>query len=382
MSARKPTPGIDTRHRKGCPGPRTDGRCCNPAYRAEVFDRRTGRRIRKTFETRSAAKLWRQDALVAVREGRLAEARPATSMREACDAWIADARRGIVRTRGGDPLKPGTIRAYDQALRLRVYPTLADAPFYRLRRVHLQDLVDLLVANGVAPATINTTVGALGSIYGRAVHRDELDVSPTVGVKVPAPRNGRERFATPGEAARLLAAVPAGDRPIWATAMYAGLRRGEVMALRWSDLDLDAGTIHVQRSWDIEHGPAPTKNRNRRHVPIIALLREHLAAARLAQTPGVDLCFGDDGRPFRADHLQQRADAAWVDAGLERLTMHDCRHTFASLAIAAGVNGKALSAYMGHSSIAITLDRYGHLMPGSEAEAATLLDAYLAADHG
>jgi integrase len=62
---------------------------------------------------------------------------------------------------------------------------------------------------------------------------------------------------------------------------------------------------------------------------------------------------------------------------LERITLHSCRHTFASFAIAAGVNAKALSTYMGHSSVSITLDRYGHLMPGNEAEAAILLDAYL-----
>ena len=77
--------------------------------------------------------------------------------------------------------------------------------------------------------------------------------------------------------------------------------------------------------------------------------------------------------------LQQRADDAWKTAGLERLTLHDCRHTFASFAIAAGVNAKSLPTYMGHSSVSITLDRYGHMMPGNEAEAATLLDAYLEA---
>ncbi len=370
--------GIEVRHRKTCPAARGDGKCCKPTYQAHVFDARTGRRIRKTFPTKTAARLWRQDAIVALREGKLAEARPSTTIREACDAWIADARAGIVRTRGGDPFKPGTTRAYSQALRLRVYPTLADAPFYRLRRVHLQDLVDHHVAAGVAPATINTTIGALGAIYSRAVHRNELEVSPTTGVKVPAARNGRERFATPEEATRLLAAVPARDRAIWAIAMYAGLRRGEAMALRWTDVDLDAGTIHVKRSWDLEHGPAETKNRNHRKVPIAAVLREHLAAERLRQPPGLDLCFGlDVDRPFRPDRLQERADEAWAGLGLQRLTLHDCRHTFASLMIAAGVNAKALSIYMGHSSVVITLDRYGHLMPGNEAEAADLLDTYL-----
>ena len=82
-------------------------------------------------------------------------------------------------------------------------------------------------------------------------------------------------------AALLLAAVPERDRAVWAVAMYAGLRRGEAMALRWSDVDLKEGTIHVQRSWDPENGPSDTKNRNRRKVPIVSLLREHLAAERL-----------------------------------------------------------------------------------------------------
>jgi integrase len=71
--------------------------------------------------------------------------------------------------------------------------------------------------------------------------------------------------------------------------------------------------------------------------------------------------------------------APWRSAGLNRITLHECRHTFASLMVAAGVNAKALSTFMGHANISITLDRYGHLMPGSEAEAAELLDAYLAA---
>ena len=90
-----------------------------------------------------------------------------------------------------------------------------------------------------------------------------------------------------------------------------------------------------------------------------------------------ELIFG----PFHATALYRRADAAWEGAGLaERLRLHQARHTDASFMIAAGVNAKALCSYMGHSSIKVTFDLYGHLMPGSEAEAAELLDAYLAAD--
>jgi integrase len=74
-----------------------------------------------------------------------------------------------------------------------------------------------------------------------------------------------------------------------------------------------------------------------------------------------------------------RADRAWKAAKLDRVTLHECRHTYASLMIAAGVNAKTLSTYMGHATITLTMDRYGHLFPGNESQAAGLLDAYLKA---
>jgi len=92
MDARKATPGIDVRHRKTCPAPRADGRCCKPGYRAEVYDRRAQKRIRRTFPTLAAAKRWRQDALVDVRNGGLRVQRTAT-VREVAEAWLTDARR-------------------------------------------------------------------------------------------------------------------------------------------------------------------------------------------------------------------------------------------------------------------------------------------------
>ena len=97
---------------------------------------------------------------------------------------------------------------------------------------------------------------------------------------------------------------------------------------------------------------------------------------------------GDRDATWRnASGLGGRAQTAWKHANAKRaeqeldpldpITLHECRHTYASLMIAAGVNAKALGSFMGHSSITITLDRYGHLMPGAEDEAAALLDAYL-----
>jgi integrase len=114
-------------------------------------------------------------------------------------------------------------------------------------------------------------------------------------------------------------------------------------------------------------------------VPIASVLHHHLAAQRLL-TGGQGLVFRHpDGGPLKPDRLVERARRAWAKAGLSPILLHECRHSFASLMIAAGVNPKALSTYLGHASISITLDRYGHLMPGAEAEAAVRLDSYLEA---
>lgn len=156
------------------------------------------------------------------------------------------------------------------------------------------------------------------------------------------------------------------------------------MALRANRIDLDANVVRVERGWDAKAGEVATKNAKPRTVPIAAPLRE-LLLCHLMRTGRRDggLVFGATAtEPFEAKRLRDRADAAWTDAKLRRITLHECRHTFASYLIAAGVNAKAVSVYMGHASVAFTLDRYGHLFPGAENEAAGLLDTYLDAAGG
>jgi hypothetical protein len=91
---------------------------------------------------------------------------------------------------------------------------------------------------------------------------------------------------------------------------------------------------------------------------------------------------GQLGEPNWIARTNVRAARIWAAADLPSITLHEARHTYASLMIAAGVNAKALSTFMGHAAIAVTLDLYGHLFPGSEDEAATLLDSYLAREIG
>ena len=118
----------------------------------------------------------------------------------------------------------------------------------------------------------------------------------------------------------------------------------------------------------------------KRIVPIPRVLRAELLRHRMRAGRRGGLVFGRTStQPFAPSTVQKQAERAWTAAGLAPIHLHECRHSYASLMIAAGVNAKALSTYMGHASISITQDRYGHLMPGNEAEAADLLDAYLEA---
>ncbi len=113
-------------------------------------------------------------------------------------------------------------------------------------------------------------------------------------------------------------------------------------------------------------------------MPIVAALRSHLAAHTLRSSSRGGLVFGRTvAEPFNPSSLNARALKAWKVFELEPIGLHELRHTCASIFIAAGVNAKALSTYLGHSSIQITIDRYGHLMPGNEDEAVSLVDAYL-----
>jgi integrase len=96
-----------------------------------------------------------------------------------------------------------------------------------------------------APSTVEMALVPLRAIYRRAANRGEVALNPCDGLDLPAIRTGRDRIADPREAAALLAALPEIDRPLWATAMYAGLRRGEILGLRWQDVDLKANVLHV-----------------------------------------------------------------------------------------------------------------------------------------
>jgi integrase len=128
--------------------------------------------------------------------------------------------------------------------------------------------------------------------------------------------------------------------------------------------------IHVRRGWDANEGEiAPKTSDARSRVPVAAVLRDPLVEHRhrVGDTEAGWVVSGrGPRRPFDPTGVTARARRAWDEAALDRITLHECRHRFASLMIAAGVNAKALQTYMGHANIEITYGRYGHLMPGNE----------------
>jgi integrase len=287
---------------------------------------------------------------------------------------------GTFRTRGRRPFKPTTRRAAEQTYRLRVANRFGRVRLDRIDHLDLQEFVDELDAGGTNPSTIEGTVLPLRLVYRWARGRGIVAVDPTDGLELPE-KSARQRTPpSPADAARLVVAVPDDDRPVWAAAMLSGLRRGELLALEWSNVDLKAGVLRVERSYDPTSRSfgRPKSKHGVRSIPITAALAPHLREHALRSGRRHGLVFGATAtRPLDSRRLQERADATWTAAGLHRVTLHACRHLYASMSIAAGVNAHALCRYMGHSSIAVTFDLYGHLFPGNESEAADLLDAYL-----
>ena len=189
----------------------------------------------------------------------------------------------MVRSRRhpGARYKPATLRGYTVGLNKRVLPALGDRRLSDVLRRDVQDLADRMTAEGLSASTVQNTLDPLRVIYRRAIRREEVTIDPTEGLELRRPDGRRERIADPAEAGELIAALPEGERALWACAFYAGLRRGELRALRWEDVDLPGRVIHVCRGWDAIEGEQDTKSAaGNRRVPILDPLAAELIAHR------------------------------------------------------------------------------------------------------
>ncbi len=382
------TTGIRTRHSRGCKT-RQGGRCnCSPTFEAFVYSKRDGKKIRRSFPTHAAAVGWRTDARKDVRDKRLRAPTSRTLSQEVAE-WLEGARAGRILNKRERPYKPGVVRNYELALRLRVLAELGDR---RLDDIDLGDLLALkeqLLGEGHSGSTIRNSFVPLQAIYRRARRNGTAAINPTIDLGLPT-AGTRERVATPGEAAELIEALPELERALWATAFYAGLRRGEMRGLRSRDVDLEAAVASVERGWDEKEGPiAPKSVAGTRRVFLLDALRPHLAPLLDRDGDPDDLLFGYGGAaPFDPRAVARKAQRAWAAANKERaeadlsplpaFTFHEARHSFSTWLDHAGVSPDRADRYMGHSTSSTVPGRYRHLLPGQMAKDAELLDEYLA----
>jgi integrase len=390
---RLPT-GLSEMHSRRCR--RNEGGSCNctPAIRAFVYNRRTHNQVRQTFSGKgalAAAKAWRADATSQMYRGKRIGP-SAMTLDQAAEAWLAGAEADppTVLTRGGKPYKPSVLREYRRTLKTYVLDDLGAQRLSDIRRGDLQALIDRLIGEGLSGGTVRNVIMPIRVLYRHALERDDVAVNPTANLRLPNGHTPRDRAASATEAAALLAALPADVRPIYAVAFYAGLRRGELRGLRWDDVDLATGIIHVRRGWDDVAGEiAPKSATGTRTIPITTLLREQLVELKAASR-GIanDFVFASKHRlPFTPSNIRKHAAEAWAAENLRRaqknlpplvpIALHEARHTFVSLMHEAGFSLEEIAPYAGHSSTYMT-DRYKHLIVGHEARAAARFDAYLA----
>ena len=266
-----------------------------------------------------------------------------------------------------------------------VLPHLGDLPLASIRPTHLRQLVAKRTAEGKAPATVRKAYQRATLVLKQAVLDDKIARTPARGVKLPSLRESQSeiRVLSHDEVAQLHEAIHPRYRVAVSLGAYAGLRAGEVFGLQVSNLDLLRRRLAVETTLtnlngSVSLGPPKTKA-SRRSISISQSLVDELAA-RLAEfgTGPEDVVLSSPrGSWVRASSWRQRFwNPAVEAAGLQRpLRFHDLRHTHASWLIAKGAHAKAIQERLGHSSITVTMDTYGHLMPEIDQGLADMLDA-------
>lgn len=343
-------------------------------FRGRVWDPRARRWARGPWGTRARAVAWRDRTRVQLAAGTAS----ASSLRldHAVELFLDGLDEGTVRNRSGRPYKPSTVRGYRRDLRAAVRDFHA-AKLDELTAPDLQGMVARMTLAGAEASSARNAITAVRALYRWAVPHGWARRNPTRDVLLPAPDSRPRRVPTLAQAMGLVGAAPDQDRPPVALAAYAGLRLGEILALDASSVDVRARELRVSRAWDpgSQRMVAPKTKTSARTVPIV----EPLAAVLDQASRDGLVCPGrDPDRPCSDSALRARLRRAWADQGVESFGFHDLRHGFASMAIAAGMNPKEIQDAMGHSSIQVTFDLYGHLFPGARGAAREALDRWIA----
>ena len=335
------------------------------------------------YDTRRAAQKELAEILGRLQDGAYVEPHKVTIasfMRE----WL-EARRA--------QLRPSTWHGYRKNLEAHVVPHLGSVPIQQLTPQRLNGFYAGLLNDGRRDGKGGLSARSVGHVH-RMLHRAlrdavrwrQLPNNPADHADPPRPAEREMKTWTAAELRGFLDYVR-DERlyALWLLSASTGLRRGEVLGLRWRDLDLDAGRVAITQTLldvgnELSVG-SPKTAKGRRLVALdratVAVLRKHRAGQleeRLAfgqsyNELGLVFC-QEDGAPVRPAWLTRAFSQRVAKAELPAIPLHGLRHTHATLALAAGVHPKVVSERLGHASVSITLDTYSHAVPALEEEAA------------
>jgi len=349
----------------------------------------TGKRIylNKTIHgPRKAAQAWlnqrltEHDAGIAVKPAQ-------QTLNEYLDRWLETAVKPKVR--------PKTWMGYRSLLHNHIRPALGARPLAKIKPLEVQQAFQDMIDRGLSARTIEYTRMVLRQAFKQAIQWRLLTFNPCDGVQIPR-RQRREMQALSPEQARRFLVVARGTRygMLFELAITTGLRPSEYLALKWEDIDFERGTLSVVRSLDAMPGGGyrleETKTRNSRRVVKLlpgvlrALLEHRQAQQRLREEAGERwneqgfVFTNAEGGPLDGHNLSSRhLRRILKEAGLPQIRLYDLRHTAATLALSAGVPVKVVSEMLGHSSVALTLDVYSHVLPHMQEDAARRMAALM-----
>lgn len=287
---------------------------------------------------------------------------------------------------------------YDRDLRLRVmaYP-IGSVPLQKLTPLHISAWLGELVTAGYASKTIHGAYTVVSAALKQAVDWGMVNRNVASLAQPPRIESPELQTWTPEEMTQFLATSDLDDyAPLWRLALLTGLRRGELLALKWSDVDLERGTLTVQRTMTTDRKLRPvigiqTKSRaGRRQIAlpsqIVTQLRAHRDRLQFRrQAAGSlwvehDLVFpGPRGKHYSASWIRYHQHRLMTAAGVPAIPLHGFRHTAATFALIMGEHFRNVQAMLGHSSVAMTLDRYSHVTPQMQTEFAERIEAALEA---
>ena len=318
---------------------------------------------------------------------RVEDGRPARDRRETVAAftqhWINTSLQASERKRNTKVMYAGVARTHI------LNSSIGRLPLDKARPSHVEGWVVELRRKGLAESTIRSAYTILRAVLDTAVRDGALASNPAAVIRRPRVTSKEAPYLTPSQVADLLHAAE-GSRyaPLFALLVHTGLRRGEALALQWSDVDLAKGLLRVRGTLSRIDGELlvtePKTAKSKRFVPISAPAAQLLLDRRAAQADErsragsawrqTGFVFTTEfGEPCDPRNAFRALKVAAARAGLPRVGLHTLRHSAASVMLTHGVPLKVVSEILGHSSIAITGDVYGHVAPDVSRDALDVL---------